>query len=132
MSTLFCRSCSLVRFLCIVVTFCLPPFTIICDIHCHHLCPPSSALWGGGVHASLGDSSPFCSRLTFLRVNLVLSIDSYFDSVVAVAYDPCILVIWIGVHKDTHFMLVFSSMHLCRDLFHRICWHHGATKARAV
>ena len=54
------------------------------------------------------------------RVNLVLSTNSYFDSAVAATDDPCILVRWIGVHKDTHFVLVFSITTLCGDLFKMI------------
>ena len=65
-------------------------------------------------------SSPFCSRSTFFRVNLVLSTNSYFESKVAATNDPCILVRWIGIHKDTHFVLVFSITALCGDLFQRI------------
>ena len=82
-------------------------FVAIISIHLIQHC--------GGVvcNASSGVSSPFCSRSTFFKVNLVLSTNSYFDLVVAVVGDPCILVRWIRIHKDTHFMLVFLSMHLC-------------------
>ena len=89
-------------------------FVAIISIHLIQHC--------GGVvcKASSGVSSLFCSRSTFFRVNLILSTNSYFDSAVVVADDPCISMKWIGVHKDTHFVLVFSITTLCGDLFKRI------------
>ena len=77
----------------------------------------------GGVvcNASSGVSSLFCSRLAFFKVNLVLRTNSYFDLAVAAADDLCIPVRWIGVHKGTHFMLVFSITTFCGYLFQRIC-----------
>jgi hypothetical protein len=41
----------------------------------------------------------------------VLSTNSYFDSIVAVASDPCTPLRWIGVHKDTQFMMFLLTVH---------------------
>ena len=108
------------RLLRIIVTFCLPPLTIICNI-CAIISIHRIQRCGGVVcNASSGVSSLFCSRSTFFRVNLILSTNSYFESAVAATDDPCIPIRWIGVHKDTHFVLVFSITTLCGDLFQRI------------
>jgi hypothetical protein len=53
----------------------------------------------------------FCSTSTIFKSEPRIEHHSYFDSAVAVASDPCTLVRWIGIHKDTHFMMFFSIVH---------------------
>jgi hypothetical protein len=75
-------------------------------------------------NASLGDSLCFIVLFNInyvLRVSLISSIDSYFDSLVAAANDPCTLMRWIGLHKDTHFRLSISLLEkfeiCCSDFY---------------
>jgi len=44
-------------------------------------------------------------------VSFVSSIGSYFDLAVTVASDSCTPARWIGIHKDTHFMMFLSIVH---------------------